>query len=237
MNSLLPPRLTNDRFEVIYWRRRDGQLKLVGVFFCILGALCMSLYQGPIIFGSPPVEQAVQPTDAVIRMYTTRVLALGSERFGLTSWQIGSLLLVLNSLCAATFINFQVPTGPPTSGLELSTMHALLFHGCPLGCTLAFCPPEHCQCSLKDVEIAKCCLQAAIVARYPAPVSVVGMVTACGVVMLAVSGFFTVKDTSDWIISRPGDLIALFYCVSCCRWVSQGHVNLRAQSLLKCRIA
>eukprot|EP00246_Nothoceros_aenigmaticus_P002863 TRINITY_DN1375_c0_g1_i4.p1 TRINITY_DN1375_c0_g1~~TRINITY_DN1375_c0_g1_i4.p1 ORF type:complete len:282 (-),score=26.04 TRINITY_DN1375_c0_g1_i4:656-1471(-) len=148
------------RLEEVHWMRRDGQAKLLGVFCCVCGAVFMTFYQGPVIIGTIPAFELEPASSNAFGLYTSQVLNFGVTQFGLTSWQLGSLCLVVNSLCAAIFIN----------------------------------------------------LQAAIVARYPSPVPAVAMVTGFGVTMLAISGYFTVHNPSDWIITKPGDLIALFYC-------------------------
>lgn len=86
---------------------------MLGVVFCVAGALCMSFYQGAVVFGTIPAVE-LEPAEAALssNYYTQQALHFSLNQFGITSWQFGSLCLLIYTLCAAIFINLQVMTTP-----------------------------------------------------------------------------------------------------------------------------
>ncbi|CAM6129380.1 unnamed protein product [Calypogeia fissa] len=91
------------RYEVIRLNKIDGCAKLMGILICVLGAVIMSLYKGPIVLGS-------EPSDTGDMTHPTSWLTSRLAVYGVDNWQIGSLCLVLNCFSMGVYTNLQVPT-------------------------------------------------------------------------------------------------------------------------------
>lgn len=86
------------RIEEVFWCRRDGQAKVLGILFCVCGATILTLYKGPILFGnSTPVSPLRNSLFSV------------SQVLKLDSWKFGALCLVFDSFVCGAFVNLQVP--------------------------------------------------------------------------------------------------------------------------------
>lgn len=88
--------------EKILARRRDGQAKVLGILFCVIGATILTLYRGPVIFDynspkSPLPDASLGSLFAVLR---------GWE---IDEWKLGALCLIGCCSCIGLFVNIQVP--------------------------------------------------------------------------------------------------------------------------------
>ncbi|KAJ7549774.1 hypothetical protein O6H91_07G068200 [Diphasiastrum complanatum] len=94
------------RLEHIRYKRHDGQAKLTGILACISGAMLISIYKGPVILGSTTTIPLHQQAD----MHLNNSSASSFLNFNISSWQLGAICLVANSLCLGTYLNLQAPT-------------------------------------------------------------------------------------------------------------------------------
>ncbi|KAJ7549775.1 hypothetical protein O6H91_07G068200 [Diphasiastrum complanatum] len=95
-----------ERLEHIRYKRHDGQAKLTGILACISGAMLISIYKGPVILGSTTTIPLHQQAD----MHLNNSSASSFLNFNISSWQLGAICLVANSLCLGTYLNLQAPT-------------------------------------------------------------------------------------------------------------------------------
>lgn len=100
------------RVEVIRITKIDGLAKLLGVIFCISGALTMSLYKGILLLGS----EAPLPTSGADYQHPQHESLLEDgwlasatmKLLGIDRWRLGSLFLVCNCFCMGAYHNLQV---------------------------------------------------------------------------------------------------------------------------------
>lgn len=97
------------RLEVITWRHRCGQAKIVGVITSVSGAILMTCYKGPPLLQLKSTATAGQPPELLHQLLVLRILA---DVFGfvMEPWKLGALCLVGNCFCCASFINVQSVT-------------------------------------------------------------------------------------------------------------------------------
>ncbi|KAG0581266.1 hypothetical protein KC19_4G238000 [Ceratodon purpureus] len=95
------------RVEVIHYSRRDGQAQVLGVVACISGAMVMTSYQGPALFGSDQLPSTLG--DPVTRVKPSLLIALPITGHELESWTYGSLCLVVGCICMGVYVNLQRP--------------------------------------------------------------------------------------------------------------------------------
>jgi hypothetical protein len=98
------------RLEVLTWRHRAGQAKIVGVVASVSGAIFMTCYKGPALFQL----QSTAAGHAPETLHQPLVIRIFSDVFGLVldPWKLGALCLVGNCFCCASFINIQVDCFP-----------------------------------------------------------------------------------------------------------------------------
>lgn len=94
------------RLEVLTWRHRCGQAKIVGVVASVSGAILMTCYKGPALFQLQSTAAGHSP-ETLHQLLVIRIL---SDLFGfvMDPWKLGALCLVGNCFCCASFINIQV---------------------------------------------------------------------------------------------------------------------------------
>ncbi|KAI5082040.1 hypothetical protein GOP47_0001783 [Adiantum capillus-veneris] len=87
-----------------------GMAKIGGTVVCVLGALLMSMYKGPVLWGDGFLDMHMQgavfgkPSPEPVGWLAQLLLDLG-----LDTWHIGVLCLIGNCFCMATYIAFQAP--------------------------------------------------------------------------------------------------------------------------------
>eukprot|EP01018_Ginkgo_biloba_P026505 Gb_37004 [translate_table: standard] len=93
-----------------------GKAKVVGVLFCMAGALLMVLYKGPVVISlgnatSYPSIVGVHNTELPQRQLWSSGSITGStfSHKLLAPWQVGSILILGSCICAAAFVNLQGP--------------------------------------------------------------------------------------------------------------------------------
>lgn len=89
--------------EHIQWKQRSGMAKVGGILICILGAVLMALYKGPVLWGDGLIG---------IHMAGANLGDTTSERImqGLLNSQVlGVVCLIGNCFCMALYLAFQAP--------------------------------------------------------------------------------------------------------------------------------
>ncbi|KAL2630445.1 hypothetical protein R1flu_015131 [Riccia fluitans] len=99
-------------YDAIYWHRRDGQAKALGVIISCAGGIFMTFYKGPAVLPWMQVGDAV-PWYPVHESFPDPLIS-GTLRttihdLGLTRWQFGALCLIGHSMCLALYLNLQGP--------------------------------------------------------------------------------------------------------------------------------
>lgn len=95
--------------EHVDWDEWAGMAKIGGTFVCIGGAILMSTYKGPVIWGDGFLDMHMQgavfgqPSPEPVGWFIEVLLELG-----LDTWHIGIVCLVGNCFCMALYIAFQV---------------------------------------------------------------------------------------------------------------------------------
>lgn len=148
--------------EVVHWRRRDGQSKVLGILASCTGAIVMTFYQGPAIqtWWADVGQGVLTPcVPSIKEMSSTDIGTLQFQGWGITPWQFGGLCLIGNCACMAVFINLQAP----------------------------------------------------LLKRFPAPVSVLAYSYGLGALCMAVAGYFTVTSPEDWALGWNADLATVLY--------------------------
>lgn len=83
--------------------------KIGGTTTCIIGAIVMSVYKGPFIWGDGFIDMHMQgAVNAEASPEPVGWLAEGLLAVGLDTWHIGAICLIGNCLCMAVYIAFQV---------------------------------------------------------------------------------------------------------------------------------
>ena len=93
------------RHEQILARRRDGQAKMLGIVFCVVGAFVLTLYQGPVVY---EYSTPKSPLPDVSR----GSLLSNLRGWEIDEWKLGALCLIGCCSCIGLFVNIQVPLSP-----------------------------------------------------------------------------------------------------------------------------
>ncbi|KAL3688350.1 hypothetical protein R1sor_014659 [Riccia sorocarpa] len=99
-------------YEAIYWHRRDGKAKALGVLISCVGGIFMTFYKGPAVLPWRQVGDAVpwspvndsSPVSGIPGPLRTTIHDLG-----ITRWQFGALCLIGHAVCFALYLNLQEP--------------------------------------------------------------------------------------------------------------------------------
>ncbi|KAH9553564.1 hypothetical protein CY35_08G017400 [Sphagnum magellanicum] len=147
------------RTEEVRYRQRDGQAKILGIIFCVLGALLMSIYKGPIIF-----KRLISKTNPPSSMLPRNNLLMGDlimgfEGWGIDKWTLGGLCFILQTLSV---------------GIETN-------------------------------------LKGAIMARFPAPITVIAGMTLTGFLLMVIICYYTVQEQSEWGFHHVSEFLAAAY--------------------------
>lgn len=100
--------------EEVNFKRPDGKAKVFGTFLCMVGALIMSLYKGPALVNIPLSGLGTSHLSAAAWMLLgVNGAPYGNFEglhagFGLSNWQIASVLLLLVALTWAFYLTLQV---------------------------------------------------------------------------------------------------------------------------------
>jgi len=90
------------RIEMIHYKRRDGQAKILGIVVCVIGATLITVYKGPAVFGdsnpSPISGLQKQPISG---------FSAAIQNWGLDEWHFGALCLLFSCFSASAFVNLQ----------------------------------------------------------------------------------------------------------------------------------
>ncbi|KAF2541089.1 hypothetical protein F2Q68_00029481 [Brassica cretica] len=97
--------------ERVNLMRIEGQTKVGGTLVCVLGAVFMVLFRGPVLLGDKDADFAMHnEISAKGQPEPTGWLVTGFLDLGFEQWHIGVLCLIGNCMCMATFIAIQVNT-------------------------------------------------------------------------------------------------------------------------------
>lgn len=121
-------KIRRDRVEEMHLKRRDGWAKISGTLLCVMGAMTMSLYNGPALFG---MEELVHSDHAKFLDVKTEPEAYGGvlgstmdflRTLGLKDWDVGVLVLVTGYIFWSLYLTYQVFLGSvehsPTTFVE-----------------------------------------------------------------------------------------------------------------------
>jgi hypothetical protein len=93
--------------EKVRLHRLDGQAKVLGTVVCVVGAVLMSVWKGPAIIKgwneADPADDAMQVKALLGEVVGSHVL-----RFGISKFQIGGILLLVNCVSWAAYLIMQV---------------------------------------------------------------------------------------------------------------------------------
>ncbi|KAG0581282.1 hypothetical protein M758_4G243800 [Ceratodon purpureus] len=116
--------------EQILARRRDGQAKMLGIVFCVVGAFVLTLYQGPVVY---EYSTPKSPLPDVSR----GSLLSNLRGWEIDEWKLGALCLIGCCSCIGLFVNIQVPALKRfPAPFTLMALSALV--GTPMFATTAF---------------------------------------------------------------------------------------------------
>ncbi|KAF3534702.1 hypothetical protein DY000_02037425 [Brassica cretica] len=94
--------------ERVNLMRIEGQTKVGGTLVCVLGAVFMVLFRGPVLLGDKDADFAMHnEISAKGQPEPTGWLVTGFLDLGFEQWHIGVLCLIGNCMCMATFIAIQ----------------------------------------------------------------------------------------------------------------------------------
>lgn len=96
----------NFRLEEVRIGERHGQAKILGVLFCVLGAMALLFYRGPNLLPRMGLTNATLPQRAP--PLSGEVFAELLQQWGISKWQIGALCIIGSTLSLAVYINLQV---------------------------------------------------------------------------------------------------------------------------------
>ncbi|KAH8953396.1 hypothetical protein BDL97_08G024200 [Sphagnum fallax] len=147
------------RTEEVRFRQRDGQAKILGIIFCVLGALLMSIYKGPVIF-KRLISETNPPSSMLPRSdLLMGDLIVGFEGWGIDKWALGGLCLILQTLSV---------------GIETN-------------------------------------LKGVIMARFPAPITVIAGMALTGFLLMVIICYYTVQEQSEWGFHHVSEFLAAAY--------------------------
>ncbi|MCO5547619.1 hypothetical protein L7F22_001070 [Adiantum nelumboides] len=93
--------------ERINWRQWSGLAKVGGTVVCVLGAIFMAVYKGPVLWGDGLIGAHMPPVKLEGWMPVQIEHVLSSLQLSL--WHIGVLCLIGNCFCMALYISLQAP--------------------------------------------------------------------------------------------------------------------------------
>ncbi|KAL2544368.1 WAT1-related protein [Forsythia ovata] len=107
--------------EIVNLRRTEGQAKLAGTLVCVCGAILMTMFRGPAMFGDKELEFTA-PSEISAKGQPEPVGWLLSSflEFGIDNWHLGVLCLIGNCMCMAAYLAIQASTISPVSCKHLS---------------------------------------------------------------------------------------------------------------------
>ncbi|KAI5064205.1 hypothetical protein GOP47_0020875, partial [Adiantum capillus-veneris] len=93
--------------EHIHWRQWSGLAKVGGTAVCILGAIFMAVYNGPVIWGDGLIGVHIPPPkmDGLMLAQIEHLLSA----LNLSLWHIGVLCLIGNCFFMALYLSLQAP--------------------------------------------------------------------------------------------------------------------------------
>lgn len=145
--------------ERVNLMRIEGQTKVGGTLVCVLGAVFMVLFRGPVLLGDKDADFAMHnEISAKGQPEPTGWLVTGFLDLGFEQWHIGVLCLIGNCMCMATFIAIQAP----------------------------------------------------VLKKYPANLSVAALSYFSGTVLMVTTAFFMVKEPLDWKLTQA-EVLAVIY--------------------------
>ncbi|KAG6541383.1 hypothetical protein Mapa_017252 [Marchantia paleacea] len=89
------------RYEIVEYWRRDGWFKILGVALGFVGAIIVTFFQGPAVFGP---RQGKIDTQVMMHMRSDEQAA-----FGISPYRMGIILTAIGCFLYAIFGNIQVP--------------------------------------------------------------------------------------------------------------------------------
>ena len=92
------------RIESIYYKRRDGQAKILGIVVCVVGATLITVYKGPAVFG----DSNPSPISGLQQQQPISGFSAAIQNWGIDEWHFGALCLLFSCFSAGAFVNLQV---------------------------------------------------------------------------------------------------------------------------------
>ncbi|XP_075506021.1 WAT1-related protein At4g19185-like [Primulina tabacum] len=144
--------------ETVNLRKTEGQAKLGGTLICVSGAILMTMFRGPAVFGYRESEFAAiseitakgQPEPAGLLMSTLL-------EFGIDNWHLGVLCLIGNCMCMATYLSIQAPLLVKYPASISVTAYSYLFGALFMVTTAFFMTNESTDWNLTQSEAIAVC--------------------------------------------------------------------------------
>ncbi|MCO5573734.1 hypothetical protein L7F22_027508 [Adiantum nelumboides] len=140
--------------EQVDWNEWAGMAKIGGTVVCVLGALLMSIYKGPVIWGDGFLDMHMQgavfgkPSPEPVGWFAQLLLELG-----LDTWHIGVFCLIGNCFCMAIYIAFQAPLLTRYPAPLSMTAYSYLFGALCMSLSGLFCASNSSDWILTRPEI------------------------------------------------------------------------------------
>ncbi|MCO5614693.1 hypothetical protein L7F22_068977 [Adiantum nelumboides] len=140
--------------EHVDWNEWAGMAKIGGTVVCVLGALLMSIYKGPVIWGDGFLDMHMQgavfgkPSPEPVGWFAQLLLELG-----LDTWHIGVFCLIGNCFCMAIYIAFQAPLLTRYPAPLSMTAYSYLFGALCMSLSGLFCASNSSDWILTQPEI------------------------------------------------------------------------------------
>ncbi|CAK9168545.1 unnamed protein product [Ilex paraguariensis] len=174
--------------ETVNLLRTEGQAKFGGTLVCVSGAILMALFQGPALFGYGETDFTVQSQISARGPEPAGWLMSSFLDFGINHWHLGVLCLIGNCICMAAYIAIQEPV--------LIQMNWVCFS--VVGKSFLFCHGISSE------------LQAPVLAKYPASLSVTAYSYLFGAILMVVTAFFMTNNSTDWRLTLS-EVLAVCY--------------------------
>ncbi|XP_033132658.1 WAT1-related protein At4g19185 isoform X2 [Brassica rapa] len=170
--------------ERVNMLRIEGQAKVGGTLVCVMGAISMVLFRGPALVGDKDADFAMNhEINAKGQPEPTGWIVSVFIGLGFEQWHIGVLCLIGNCMCMAAFLAIQVIVSVSLVKFLTNSVHVSF-----------------------NVET----LQAPVLKKYPANLSVTALSYFFGTLLMVTTAFFMVKEPLDWRLTQS-EVLAVIY--------------------------
>ncbi|XP_033132659.1 WAT1-related protein At4g19185 isoform X4 [Brassica rapa] len=184
LSILAPLAFFRESTERVNMLRIEGQAKVGGTLVCVMGAISMVLFRGPALVGDKDADFAMNhEINAKGQPEPTGWIVSVFIGLGFEQWHIGVLCLIGNCMCMAAFLAIQVIVSVSLVKFLTNSVHVSF-----------------------NVET----LQAPVLKKYPANLSVTALSYFFGTLLMVTTAFFMVKEPLDWRLTQS-EVLAVIY--------------------------